>query len=154
MASTSQSFFWTTLPFTSISQTFFLPLSHLITKGQCLRMPKMLGPWTFEVKQNHVEILNICLCFYRRRAATQDASRVVSEGGVQIHPKHGSSGGTNKTFEIRFLLHCLFQGGEKKGVAKGLRTVVSERYGPEAAEGCTFSLLISDTFSFLAIIRR
>lgn len=40
-------------------------------------------------------------------------------------------------------MHCYaLQDGEKKGIAKGLRTVVGERFGPEAVEGFTFSLLL------------
>ena len=46
------------------------------------------------------------------------------------------SGGTG----MKIIQHMVFQSGPRKGEAKGLKVVCSERFGPEAVEG-TFSIL-------------
>ena len=56
---------------------------------------------------------------------------IVTDGGKQplMRPGYHYRG------NIKFKQHMVYQKGDKKGMAKGLRTVIAERYGDEAVKG-------------------
>ena len=76
----------------------------------------------------------LSLTFYRARADDAlDARKMnVSDGGKQPHMRDGYYRGEEGTFISQSMQ---YKQGPKKGLQKGLKTVLAERYGDDFVKG-------------------